>query len=64
MEIKATSTLLPGHTGALTRLSNLAEDLKAGSILEADVKRRVKPPSIRLSYESLEVLGDARAERA
>ena len=44
VEIKATSTLLPGHTDALTRWSKLAGDLKAGSILVADA---VEPFSIR-----------------
>jgi hypothetical protein len=37
VEIKATSTLLPGHADALNRWSNLAGDLNAGSVLVADV---------------------------
>ena len=44
MEIKATATILPGHTDAINRWSNLAGDLKVGGILVGDV---VEPYSIK-----------------
>ena len=36
-EIKANSTILPGHTDGIARWSKLTGDLKAGGILVADV---------------------------